>query len=480
MPIARRGTVGVATHPVPCSSSLDDEKPQAQKTKKVYSTLFHAKSITRIGCWNVRSLGSLGAQSTQLCAVLDTMKSKNIDLLCLSESRWPGNGVTVIRNSTIVHSGTPSTHVHGVAVILSPRAKAAWEVAGCMFQPVSERILRLRLKCHFGFVSVVSVYAPTNPTDSTSDASSPSEAFYDQLQSTLLAIPSSDMVVVMGDFNARVGSDVSPWGTVLGPHGFGDVNENGERLLDFCANNQLVLTNTWFQHKVIHKATWFRNGDRPRVGHMIDFVLVNKRFRNSVLDTRVYRSTLHESDHELVVSSLHFKIKAKRQQAGKRYFQTTNLSDECRAALANAFQKCDLSSSSSSQWASFMSSTQEACQLLPVTPRSIDPNWVTENLSEKKRVAWLRFKNASSSQDITHLRAEFNHLKKLTKDAAEKARNSWWSDRAAEAESRACAAESQGRGGSLIRDCFRETSQSLHHLLWLLRTTLSFRATGTN
>lgn len=227
--------------------------------------LFHAKSTTRIGCLNVCSLGSEGAQSTQLCAVLDTMKSKNIDLLCLSESRWPGNGVTVIRNSTIVHSGTPSTHIHGVAAILSPRAKA-----------------------------------------------SPSEALYDELQSTLLATPSTDMVVVMRDLNAPMGSDVSSWGTVLGLHGFGDVNENGKHLLDFCTNNQLVLTNTWFQHKLIHKDTWFRNRDRPRVGHMIDFMLVKKCFRNSVLDTHVYRSTLHDSDHELVVSSLHFKIKAKR------------------------------------------------------------------------------------------------------------------------------------------------------------------------
>ena len=46
---------------------------------------------------------------------------------------------------------------------------------------------------------------------------------------------------------------------------------------------------------------------------MIDHVLVNKRFHTGVLDTCVYRSTFHESDHELVVSTLRFKIKAKRR-----------------------------------------------------------------------------------------------------------------------------------------------------------------------
>ena len=55
-------------------------------------------------------------------------------------------------------------------------------------------------------------------------------------------------------------------------------------------------------------------------------------------------------------------------------------------------------------------------------------------------------------QDITRLKVEYDHLRKLTKVAAEKACNAWWSDRAAEAEHRALVAEQQGRGGSLIRD----------------------------
>ena len=247
----------------------------------------HAKTRTRIGCWNVRTLGSLSEQSAQLRAVSDTMKSKNMDLLALAESCWPGSGVYSVCDSTILHSGSPSSHTHGVAVILSPRPKAAWNAAGCVFQPVSERILRLRLKCHMSYMTVVAVYAPINVPNSTSEAVGPSEAFYDHLQSTLSSVPSSDLIVILGDFNARVGSDFSTWISVIGPHGFGGCNESGERLLDFRAGNQLIITNTWFQHKLLHKATWFRNGNRSRTGHMIDHVLVNKRFRTSVLDTRV-------------------------------------------------------------------------------------------------------------------------------------------------------------------------------------------------
>lgn len=190
-----------------------------------------------------------------------------------------------------------------MAFFLSPRAKVAWDAAGNVFQTVSERILKICLKCYLSYMSVVSIYAPTNHSNATANAAGPSEAFYDQLQSTLSSVPPSDLLVILGDFNARVGSDHSSLTSVLGPHGIGECNENGVRLLDFCANNQLIISNTWFQHKLLHCATWFRNGDRSKPGHMIDYVLVNKRFRSSVLDTGVYRSTFHESNHELVMST---------------------------------------------------------------------------------------------------------------------------------------------------------------------------------
>ena len=133
-----------------------------------------------------------------------------------------------------------------------------------------------------------SIYAPTNPPNSTSESAGPSDAFYDQLQLTLSSVRASDLLVIMGDFNARVGSDCSSWNSVMGPHGLRECNENGERLLDFCASYHMLVSDTWFQHKLLHQATWFRNPDHSRPGHMIDYVLVNKRFCTSVLDTRVY------------------------------------------------------------------------------------------------------------------------------------------------------------------------------------------------
>ena len=91
----------------------------------------------------------------------------------------------------------------------------------------------IRLKSQVSYSTVISVYALINPVSSTSEAQKPSEDFYNQLQSVLASIPPTDMVIVLGDFNARVGTDTDTWYTVLGPHGVGNINGNGQRLLDF-------------------------------------------------------------------------------------------------------------------------------------------------------------------------------------------------------------------------------------------------------
>ena len=68
------------------------------------------------------------------------------------------------------------------------------------------------------------------------------------------SVPPSDLLVILGHFNARVGSNHSSWNSVIGPHGIRECNENDVQLMDFCASNQLIIPNTWFQHKLPTKS----------------------------------------------------------------------------------------------------------------------------------------------------------------------------------------------------------------------------------
>ena len=70
--------------------------------------------------------------------------------------------------------------------------------------------------------------------------------FYLDLEAVMQSILFEDKIVIMGDFNARVGKDYQTWERVISRHGYGEENENGFLLLDFCAKNNLIITNTTF------------------------------------------------------------------------------------------------------------------------------------------------------------------------------------------------------------------------------------------
>ena len=158
-------------------------------------------------------------------------------------------------------------------------------------------------------------------------------------------------------------SGSSSWSSVQCPHSIGECNENCERLLDFCASNQLLASNTRFQHQLLHQAIWFRNKDCSRPGHMIDYFFVSKHFCTSVLDTCVYRSTLHDSDHELVLSTLHFQIRAKHRQVPS--ITKPPICPPLTELVVNLWL-CPLKSLTSSLlttlWDTFKSSIQKACE----------------------------------------------------------------------------------------------------------------------
>ena len=92
---------------------------------------------------------------------------------------------------------------------------------------------------------VIQVYAPISNAEEAEV-----EWFYVDLQAHLELIPKKYVLFIIGDWNAKVGSQETPG--VTGKFGFGVQNEAGQRLIEFCQENTLVIANTLFQqHKRI-------------------------------------------------------------------------------------------------------------------------------------------------------------------------------------------------------------------------------------
>ena len=90
-------------------------------------------------------------------------------------------------------------------------------------------------------ITVIQVYAPTSNAEEAEV-----EQFYEDLQDLLQLTPKKDVLFIIGDWNAKVGSQETPGGTF----GLGIWNEAGQRLIEFCQENALSIANTLFQqHK---------------------------------------------------------------------------------------------------------------------------------------------------------------------------------------------------------------------------------------
>ena len=142
----------------------------------------------------------------------------------------------------------------------------------------SKHLLTLRLDSATGPVTLISVYAPTlSATPDTKDM------FYENRASIIRNIHSNEQVVLLGDFNARVGADHESWPSCRGQFGVGKMNENGQRLLDLCTFHDLCITNSFFCTKPQHKVSW--RHPRSKHWHHLDLILVRCAAIKNVLHT---------------------------------------------------------------------------------------------------------------------------------------------------------------------------------------------------
>ena len=98
-------------------------------------------------------------------------------------------------------------------------------------------------------ITVILVYAPTSDAEEAEV-----EQFYEDLQDLSQLTPKNDVLFIIGDWNAKVGSQETPGGT--GKFSLGVQNETGHRLMQFCQENELVIANTLFQQHKRRLYTW--------------------------------------------------------------------------------------------------------------------------------------------------------------------------------------------------------------------------------
>ena len=145
-------------------------------------------------------------------------------------------------------------------------------------------------------------------------------------------------MIIVGDFNAETGTE--PMANITGKFGYGNLNDNGERMLTLCGHNQLISASSWFRHKIHLRHTF--ESDDGRTKKQIDHLLISRRDRSTVEDVKVNHLADILSDHKLVVANLklHLKIKrSSRREPSRNYkvLKEPDILNQFNLTLSNRF-----------------------------------------------------------------------------------------------------------------------------------------------
>jgi len=145
-------------------------------------------------------------------------------------------------------------------------------------------------------VNIVGVYAPNDDADEKQK-----EDFYNKLRFITDNISSRKEIVIIGDLNARTGSKRND--AAVGPHGELVATDNGCRLIDYCEQYGLRITNGFFQHRNVHRYTWTQT--TRQLASIIDYVIIKQHIHFKPQVVRVYRLAECGSEHFLVIAKLY-------------------------------------------------------------------------------------------------------------------------------------------------------------------------------
>ena len=222
------------------------------------------------------------------------MARVNVNIPGISKLKWTGMGEFNSDDNYIYYCGKESLRRNGIVIMGNKRVQNA--VLGCSLN--NDRMISVRFQGKPFNITVIQVYAPTSNAEEA-------EQFYEDLQDLLELTPKKDVHFILGDWNAKVGSQETPG--VTGKFGLGMWTEAGQRLIEFCQENALVIANTLFQQHKRRLYTWASPDGQHQ--NQTDYILCSQRWRSSIQSTKSRPGADCGSDHELLITKFRLKLK---------------------------------------------------------------------------------------------------------------------------------------------------------------------------
>ena len=222
------------------------------------------------------------------------------------------------------------------------------------------------------------------------------------------------MSFIIGDWNAKVGSQETPG--VMGKFTLGIRNEAGQRLIEFCQENALVIASTLFQQHKRRLYTW----TSPDAQHwnQIDYTLCSQRWRSFIQSTKIRLGADWDSDHELLIAKSRLKLKKVQKTARPFRYDPNQIPYDYMVEVRNRFKGLYLIDRVPEElWMKVHDIVQEArIKIIPKKKKCKKAKMIVwgdlTNSWEKKRSNRKRKK-----ERLTHLNTEFQRIARRDKKA---------------------------------------------------------------
>ena len=395
----------------------------------------------RAATWNVRTLRHDGGCEQLALSLLQY----RVDVACLQELRLPGCGSIDLRTPHPIDS-EDSLSSHRL-LFSGPRDGSGQAGVGIavtqssqvlLWKPVSHRLAYARIAAAPINLSMITAYAPTNCADDVDK-----DAFYAELSNLIAAVPRSDVLVLAGDFNARVGARLSHEMKHVGPFVYNETRtDNGDRLTELAVSNDLCLISTMFRKKRHRLVTWKSNDHRTV--SQIDHLLVSRRWRSSVMDVSTHwRKLTLCSDHALVVSQFRVRLCRRPKAQLPPKIDVAKLSQPAvqscfQVALANRLATLDDNETAGidNQWHDLATAMSGAAVESIGRLKHRTKVWITRRSLDA-------FKKRTDARDRGASREELRQLNRRVTEAVRRDRNEYFAQIAEECNNAARAGNSR-------------------------------------
>jgi hypothetical protein len=228
-----------------------------------------------IGTWNILTLLKPG----KMQELAEQIKRIKLDVVAIQEIRWSGTGLIQIKDFSFHYSGANNNIGQARTGFLIQKKMQKYII---LFMAYNERLCKLRLKGKFNNISLISVYAPTE--DKMEEIK---EQFYEDLQKVVDSTPKSDIVIILGDLNTRLGKDNAYRGITGQCTLHKNTSGNGKLLCEFAVLNNMTIMSMQFQHKLIPKGTCI-SSDEKTVNQR-DHIMISSSKKELTEDVRSMR-----------------------------------------------------------------------------------------------------------------------------------------------------------------------------------------------